>query len=196
MTEKITQLKQQASYRNWNGCIEKTAELFKALDYRVCIKLLYQYFQQYLPVFQKNHPEAIWVLEYLDRITQEIMTPFSVATRKFLLPENHSEFEAPGSNGFVIALEDFWDLVFSDQSKADQYEKCADIMAHIITIKLTYDWGTRNLDEWLHWYHSHDSEGENKEIVVLTMMDDPLVAKLETKLWSDLADQIQNLLNN
>ena len=196
MQKELSEFKEAASNRHWNECIKLTEKLLEQLDGRKCVLLAIKHVQEFLPIFEAHHPDTKWPRKRLEEILDTVQERNSTGSANFVLPEIDSEFETPGSNGFVTELEELWELVQSPGSRRNCPEKASKIIAGIIMVKMTRSWGMRNPHLWLRWYRSA-IKGDASEYGLLAeaFMDDAEVAKLEIAEWHNVANQIQALLD-
>jgi hypothetical protein len=197
MQKKLNNLREAAANSSWNECTRITAELLEQLSDRNCILLAAKYVQEYLPTFEEHHPNTSWPRERLNEILKKIEGYEASGSTHFILPDIDSEFDTPGSNGFVKELEVLWELVFSSDRKHDCPDKATSVIGGIIMARLTNNWGRRYTNEWLHWYSSAvHGEGEDGTLVLAQaqFMNDPMVVELATAEWHGVADRILDLL--
>ena len=194
MQSKLNNLREAAANSSWNECARITAELLEHLSGRSCILLAAKYVQEYLPIFEKYHPNTKWPRERLSEILKELQGDRVGSLTYFILPDLDSEFSTPGSNGFVKELEVLWELVFSSDQEHDCPDKATSVISGIIMARLTNNWGQRYSNEWLHWYSSA-IQGEGGTVLAQAQfMNDPIVVELATTEWYGVASRIQDLL--
>lgn len=171
--------------------------MLEQLNHTNCVLLATQQVQEYLSTFEEHHPNTIWPREKLNDILKKVEGDKTSHSTHFILPDIDSEFDTPGSNGFINALEVLWELAFSSDPKRDCPDKATSVIADIIMARLTNNWGLRHPDEWLRWYRSAiqgEGDDETAGLAQAQFMNDPIVIKLATAEWYRVADRLQALL--
>jgi len=111
---------------------------------------------------------------------------------EFILPESGSEFSTPGSNGFVKALEELWELAETKQS-LDTSEKALSIIAEIIMCKLDERWGSQDPEKWEEWYRSvrYEDKGELDTSQRTSFVKSASVWGIVAMEWVSLANRLE-----
>lgn len=180
---------------NWEKCMEIALTIFQGLPKSFCRQLAHAYVEEYMPVFRQRHPEAQWVWEYLAIISASYQDVLEESIGEFMLPESGSEFSTPGSNGFVKALEELWELTETKQAP-DTSEKALSVIVEIIMCKLDERWGGQNPEKWEQWYRSlrYEDKEELDTSQRTSFVKSSSICGLVAMEWVSLANRLEIII--
>ncbi len=201
MSEGLAALRRAASSRDWNTCVELTGELLRHLDPWDAISLAIQQLALFLPSFERYHEGATWPRMRLDTLVS-LVQQRDMSNQPQLpgIPELSQDYDTPGANNFVTALENLWEAFGTTRGSERWLELLKLAIAGAIMARLVEHWGRSHPSEWERQYqHWRNMETGVEEVISDAILlgksfwADPHVGGLDTALWLTLATEIENV---
>jgi hypothetical protein len=195
--EHLKKLREAAAANDWNGYHVALPPLLLALPASDAIEFALAQFRAYLPRFERAHPDAAWPRQRLHKLA--VSGPGYRAIRvQPWLTDARQEYQTPGSERFVLALERVWQAAFS----VDQPDvRVAHLVAAVIGVRLAdleEAWYGPRPEAWEQWLLAlttpvrEDSAGPRAASKIgITFGHDPAIRQRETAAWLEVADELE-----
>jgi hypothetical protein len=194
VTTPLETLRDAAKNREWTTLQSNLSELFGVLGVYPSLEIVVTHLHDYLPTFQRYHPD--------DNILKELLVgvvAFGFAPDQ--LPEYIIEnYDTPGSGQFAHAVFELCRAMQKDRPLDDRLGLMTSAVANGILAELAQYWYSRHLEEYARVRANRvDPEtGEYTDpdaarIPVLFWMN-PVIGAKDTKAWLKIADAVEKKL--
>ena len=190
MTEALNRLRTAALERDWSVLQDTLAEVLEETEYFAGLEIGLNRAHDYLPVFERYHPDASWARALLVWLASYGAPPADLPMDAGL-PHN-----SPGANNFVTALVE---LARSAERKTPYMNRIrflANAIGNLIVADLAAYWYAENDDMWefqqIHGTEIDEETGQPiSQIVYASFWLDDEVAARDTAAWLAIADRIE-----
>jgi hypothetical protein len=183
----IEKLESVAREHKWEDCIKQAAEILDFFSRDECFSIAAHYVSDYYAVFHLQHPSITVPGDIIIEIRNKLSNNQDATVMFTDDPQFDFEFNTPGSNSFISALEELWKNVGSANILGYNVIS-ANIIAEIMMAKLTHVWGMTYPEKWNAWYISALSG----QVTNPGIIDDVNMLNMQVSEWLSVANKLKD----
>jgi hypothetical protein len=177
-------LRVAARQREWNTLQDTLKRLLTGLDPLIALTIPARQAQKFLPRFEKEYPEALWVRELL-------LTVIAYASAPKELPQHAiNQFPSPGCGNFILAVFDMARAVQEGQKFFERYSHITNATANAVVADLQYFYFNRHSREYER-LHDEETTGEERADIQQEFWVDRAVSFRDAATWLEIADDVE-----
>lgn len=176
-----------AQQREWTTLQDTLKRLLAELDPLIALSVAAPRARDFLPRFEAQYPEAIWVRELL-------LTVISYASAPSELPQHAlKQFPGPGCGNFLLGVFDLARAVQTEYTVFERYSHVTNAIANITLAELHHLYFSSRPDA----YERLRAAGDDQQTAAAIQYDfwlDAEVAAQDIALWLAITDEVEAAL--
>jgi hypothetical protein len=190
----LAELRAAARGRDWNALQTALTRLFFQMDFYAALEMAVTRLYDFLPVFERHHPEAAWPRGLLVSVVAYGRAPES------LPPEASRPYASPGAANFLAGLFDLLRCLEQRTPLENRLRFAASAAANAILADLAANWYDQHPDAWAEQQARGDDPdpetgGTVRQRIYARFWLDAITAERDTAAWLALADAIERKLS-
>lgn len=191
----LAALRAAAAAREWSAAQMSLARLIQGLPFFAALAAIVEGFTAFLPRFQQDYPPSNPLSGLPNQILLGVMN-YGYAPER-LPDEAMAEYDAPGASQFILAVLELARAAQKEREPLERIELLVSAAANQIVAALSESYYRRYPEDHARVRaNQYDpetgdySDPDAARIPILLWLD-PIVAELDTRLWSELADRLE-----
>lgn len=180
----LTDLRAAAQQRDQQQLQFLTKRLLGQLDFYGALALIVQEVYDFTDIFESYYPDEEWIRRLLVSITSFGVAPDDAVAEMALA----QSFASPGAGNFLKAVYDTTQAMQTKHSGEARISFMTSALVNAVMANLVEAWYGERADAWAH-QHTNAGDPASLELAYL-FWTDPQIARLDTQLWSGIADRI------
>lgn len=190
----LAELRAAARGRDWSALQTALARLFFQMDFYAALELAVTRLHDFLPVFERHHPEATWPRRLLVSVVAYGRAPDA------LPPEASQTYASPGAANFLSGLFDLLRCLEQRTPLENRLRFAASAVSNALLADLAADWYDQHPDAWAEQQARGDDPdpetgGTVRQRIYARFWLDAITAERDTAAWLALADAIERKLS-
>lgn len=178
-----------AQQRQWNTMQDTLKRLLAGLEPLVALGVAAERVRDFLPVFEREYPEADWVRELA-------LTVISYASAPRDLPVHAvNQFPRPGCGNFIMAVFDLARAVQPEYTVFERYSHITNSVANVILAELQHTYFSAHPGVFAA-LRNPDASQQAITQAQQSFWIDAATGERDTALWLQVADAVEALLRD
>ena len=162
-SEELKHLHNAIALRDINKILAILEKLLPYIDTGNAMAMAVSLVQDYLPIFEANHPESKWPRHYLE-IFIDTSPTYESDIFKSDIPELLEIFSSPGTGNFINAIEELWIAARHIRTSDPVIPLVVDALANVVTADKATFWYKDRIDKWINSdFEFHEGDEDNQD---------------------------------